>query len=418
MSEKLILRLSSQTTSSVPWLVWETVTNDIIASGELAQQSELSTLADYAKGRQVVVLVDSADVRLYRHHMPTKPSRQILKALPFMLEDELSEDIEQLHFAIHDTGFDVDSSQHWVNLAIIRKSLLDNWTTLLADNGIHAKVMLPDVLCLPVDGDNTLSVIELTDGWLVNDNHWQGTHIAADWAELFWHQKVSGLNEEQTLTVHAYSPVSQSTFDLLQSTESTSLKTMDPELPLLLLAKQAQKIKWNLLQGDYAPKKAVSKNWQIWQPVAALLVITLIVHLVQLGARWSKADDALIAAKQSLSQSYKKAFPKERVRMNIIRTQLRRKVTEATGGPVADVGFLSLMSKLTPVFSELSNIKYDSFRFDGTRGELRVNASAPNFQQFEQLISEIGKLGLEVKQGAVNNEGNLVTGTLSVKESN
>ncbi|NVK23663.1 MAG: type II secretion system protein GspL [Gammaproteobacteria bacterium] len=418
MSEKLILRLSSQTTSSVPWLVWETVNNDIIASGELSQQSELSSLSEYAKGRQVITLVDSADVRLYRHYMPTKPSRQILKALPFMLEDELSEDIEQLHFALHDTGFDADSNKHWVNIAIVRKALLQHWTNLLAEHDIQSKIMLPDVLCLPVEQDNSVSAIEFAGGWLVNDNHWQGTHVLSDWTELFWQKKLAELDEENALIINAYSPLSQQTMSLFDSIESVSINVQDAELPLLLLAKQAQTLKWNLLQGDFAPKKAVSKNWQIWRPVAVLFVITVIVHLIQLGSRWSKAESELQVAKASLSESYKKAFPKERVRLNIIRTQLRRKVAQVTGEQTSEAGFLTLMSAMTPVFSKLSNIKYESFRFDGTRQELRINASAPNFQQFERLIAELGDLGLDVKQGAINNEGNEVSGTLSVKEGN
>jgi len=413
LSEKLILRLSSQSHSSIPWLVWETTNNEVIASGELEQQSELSHLADYANGRQVIVLINSADVRLYRHYMPTKPSRQILKALPFMLEDELSEDIEQLHFATHDTGFDEDKSQHWVNLVIVNKSLMSQWLELLNEHGISAKVMLPDAMCLQLD-ENAISTLEFSNGWLVNDGQWQASFIDKSWLELFWLQQLKNKGEE-TLTINAYSPLPTEMQETLQQYESVTIQAMSPELPLLQLANNAQQLKWNLLQGDYAPKKAVSKNWQLWQPVAALLIITFVVHMALLGSRWSAANSELETAKQSLSDSYKKAFPKERVRLNIIRTQLNRKVAQATGGAVDNAGFIKVMQQLTPVFSEFATVNYESFRFDGTRQELRINASAASFQQFEQLTAAIKALGLDVQQGAVNNEGDLVSGTLSVK---
>lgn len=69
LSEKLILRMSSQTTSAIPWLVYSDTNNEVIASGELAHQGELSDLAQYAQGRQVTVLANSADVRLHRHYL-------------------------------------------------------------------------------------------------------------------------------------------------------------------------------------------------------------------------------------------------------------------------------------------------------------------------------------------------------------
>ena len=415
LSEKLILRLSSQSHSSIPWLVWENLNNDVIASGELEHQSELSHLVDYAKGRQVIVLINSADVRFYRHYMPTKPSRQILKALPFMLEDELSEDIEELHFATHENGFDEEKNQYFVNLVIVRKSLMEHWSSLLAEHNLSAKVMLPDVMCLSTE-QNTISTIEFSNGWLVNDGNWQASFIDHNWFELFWLQQLK-IQGDEPLTIHAYSPLPDQFSEMLQQQTAVEIKAMSPELPLLQLANNALTTKWNLLQGDYTPKKPTNKNWQAWQPVAILLLVTLVVHMALLGTRWSKATAELEVAKQSLSDSYKQAFPKERVRLNIIRTQLNRKVAQATGESVTDTGFLQMMEQLTPVFNQFSSVNYESFRFDGTRQELRINASAASFQQFEQLTSAIKELGLDVQQGAVNNEGELVTGALSVKRS-
>jgi len=48
---------------------------------------------------------------------------------------------------------------------------------------------------------------------------------------------------------------------------------------------------------------------------------------------------------------------------------------------------------------------------------LRISANAPSFQQFEQFKNGLEQLGLEVKLGAVNNEGTTVSGSLSVKEA-
>lgn len=432
MSEKLILRLSSQSTSCIPWLVWSQATKEVIASGELEHQGNLSVLTEYAKGRHVTVLVDSADVRLHRHFMPRKPTRQLLKALPFMLEDELAEDIENLHFAIEETGYDKELEQYWVNIAIVKRALLQNWLSLLADVNISVKSMLPDGLCLPdssiQDNDHkSISILEYANGWLIRESAWSGLFLPDSWLPMYFEKLLSTIDtssveKAETTTanveVNYFSPLpSELTASLIES-EQVNLTAAEQELPMLLLAQQAEGLKWNLLQGDFAQKKAVSKNWSLWRPAAMLLIITLVIQFVMTIATWQSTSSGLETAKQELAKMYQEAFPKEKLRMNILRTQLKRKVAAAGGeSNSVSTGFLELMTKLTPVFKKRPEVNLDSIRYDSKRGELRFNANAPSFQQFEQFKNDIEKLGLEVKQGAVNNEGNMVTGSLSMQEA-
>lgn len=94
---------------------------------------------------------------------------------------------------------------------------------------------------------------------------------------------------------------------------------------------------------------------------------------------------------------------------------LKRKVAEATGNTGAEYDFLAMMQKITPVFSQHKKTKLESVRFDGNRQELRLALSAASFQNFEQFKLSIEALGFSVQQGAVNNEGGSVTGSLSVR---
>ncbi len=45
MNEQLIIRLGSLATQPVQWLVWSSLTEEVIASGRLAQATELPELA-------------------------------------------------------------------------------------------------------------------------------------------------------------------------------------------------------------------------------------------------------------------------------------------------------------------------------------------------------------------------------------
>ena len=414
--------MSSQTNSSVPWLVWSTQTNEVIVSGELETQSELSTLAQYAQGRQVTVLVNSADVRLHRHFMATKPNRQIIKALPFMLEDELAQDIDSLFFAVGETGFDKDAQQHWLDVAIVDKALLTGWLAKWQDAGLSVKRVLPEVLCLPYDDvseTKQITTTEFNGGWLFRTGQWQGAFVESSWLPVYA-QQWQGEPEQgaEPTELHYYSPLPNDISAQLIESGKIDLVGKEPELAILLLAQGAEQLKWNLLQGELAPKKAVSKNWMMWRSAAALLIIALLIEFASMGANWYQANAALEIAKQELVEEYQQAFPREKVRVALLRRQLTRKVADATGGAGASSGgFLTLMNKITPVLRQHRSVKSESYRYDGKRGELRISATAGSFQQFEQFKNALEQLGLEVKQGAVNNEGDLVSGSLSLKEA-
>ena len=100
MSEQLLIRLGSQAGQPISWLVWSTAAQEVIASGDLPSADALGQLAERLGPRPVSVLVPAADVVLKEVVLPAKPSRQILQALPYMLEDDVTEDIEQLWLAL------------------------------------------------------------------------------------------------------------------------------------------------------------------------------------------------------------------------------------------------------------------------------------------------------------------------------
>ena len=414
--------MSSQTNSSVPWLVWSSQTNEVIVSGELSGQGELPSLAQYAQGRQVTVLVNGADVRLYRHMMATKPNRQIIKALPFMLEDELAQDIDSLFFAVAESGFDKAQQQHWVDVAIIEKSLVVNWLAMLGEAGLSVKNMVPEALCLPYERASESELVAMTEfdnGWLFRTGEWQGTFVESSWLPVYAQQWQGELEEDaKPVELQYYSALPNDIGAQLIESAKVNLVAKEPELAILMLARGAERVNWNLLQGDLAPKKAVSKNWMMWRSAAALFVIVLLIEFATMGVNWYQAETRLAIAKQQLIDEYQQAFPREKVRVALLRRQLTRKVAQATGGNGPQPsGFLSLMAKLTPVLQQYNAVKSESYRYDGKRGELRISATAPSFQQFERFKNSLEGLGLQVQQGAVNNEGEMVSGSLSIKEA-
>lgn len=393
MNEQLIIRLGSQPQQPVSWLVWSAVAKEIIASGQLASADELSALSERLGRRPVVALVPAADVVLSEVLLPSKPNRQIIQALPYMLEEEHAEDIEQLYLALGQCQ--QRGKEYWQQVALCKKVQLEQWVGSLVVAGFQPMQLLPDALLLPLHQDGA-SAIELAGQWLLRQGPWQASSIEAGW----WPDFLSLANID---LIHSYSPWPA---ELLQNVQAA-----EPELPLALLAQQLPEQRFSLLQGQYAPKKARNKVWSLWQSSIAIGAACLAVYLITLGVQvWQQAQ-LLQQQKAELVTLYKSRFPAESTRD--IPRQLARKLQGA--GAVQDASLFSLLTDLQQELAATTNVRLDNLKYDQKTSELRFQAEADSFQRFDNLKTRLEQKGFEVKQGALSNEAGKVQGTVAMK---
>jgi len=97
--EQLFIRLSSAEREPLHWLIWSPAQSELIASGTLNDLSELSQLTDHARSREVICYAPGTDVLLTEVELPSSAIRMLPQVVPNALEDELAQDISELHFA-------------------------------------------------------------------------------------------------------------------------------------------------------------------------------------------------------------------------------------------------------------------------------------------------------------------------------
>ncbi len=112
MSEHLIIRLNSQPSDPIQWIVWSPENKEVIASGELSSSEELPSLSSYSEQRMVSVLLPSSDVLLREVAIPEGATRQFSSMLPFIIEDDLAQDVDDLHMVILKKRQQVRSSSY------------------------------------------------------------------------------------------------------------------------------------------------------------------------------------------------------------------------------------------------------------------------------------------------------------------
>ncbi|MCC5826829.1 type II secretion system protein GspL [Alkalimonas sp.] len=395
MSEQLLIRLGSRAEQPISWLVWSNTAQEIIASGDLPSASALEQLAERLGQRPVLVLVPAADVVLKEVALPAKPSRQILQALPYMLEDDVTEDIEQLWLALG--AVRKDEEKYLQQVALCKKAQLEQWLSWLTEAGFQPRQLVPDALLLPTE--SLPAAIELNGSWLLRQGDWQATSIEQDW----WpdYLKLAALPE-----ITSYSP--------WPGFIAQPHQLAEPELPLALLARQAQQPALNLLQGEYAPKRAVNKSWQLWQPAAVLAGVCLTLYLTLTAVEGWRYGQQARALQQQAVQTYQAAFPGESV-VNL-RALVQRKLQQA-GLSQQEQHFLALLLDLQNNLASVTDMQLENLRFDARRTELRFQAKADGFQSFERLKNQLEQAGYQVDQGALSNDGSKVQGTVSMRKA-
>ena len=89
-----------------------------------------------AAGRHVCVLVPGTDVLLAEPELPVKAGTKLQQVVPYALEEQLAEDIDDLHFAIGKRAADSATTP----VAVVAHSLMDEWLDALQGRGHRAGV--------------------------------------------------------------------------------------------------------------------------------------------------------------------------------------------------------------------------------------------------------------------------------------
>jgi len=432
MGETLFIRLGSQAENRIHWLIKTNGQDEIIASGELPNAQALEQLTEKSLSREVIAFVPASDIAIKSLKVPGSSQRAIRLAAPYMLEEELAEDVEQLFFAFNDIK--PDEQGHNCFLAALERKQLMLWQQWLSDADIFCKLIIPDALALPTDLVNSTAVmlgeqvlIRLgpwqvmafeTNAWPIIAKQFTGGHENASSSDSSNGSKSDdkhdtkneeGVEEEVKRAIQAYSSLPEVPTELV-------VEYLPEELPLAILANHHSR-KFNLLQGEYQVKEKRSATNTNWLWVAGIACLALVMNFTLKGIELYSLSNQQSVIEDKIIANYKDAFPKtKRVKISTIRSQLRQKLAEI-GNSDESAGFLPLLVKLEPALASVPEIKPQTLKFDGKRQEVRMQTIAKDYQYFEKLKVALEKVGLTVNLGAQNNQGDQISGSFSITDT-
>ena len=398
MSERLFIRLGSNVEDTCSWLVWSEQEQEIIASGELADANQLSSLAERAGNRPVDVLAPASAMVLTQISLPEKGQRQALKALPYMLEESIAQDVEQMHFV---TGARDGNN---ITVAVVAHEQMSEWLEWLKEAGLIVKRLLPDCLALP-RMECEWAALSIGNELLLRTANGLGHSIPADWQQVVLPRLLpvqDAEDEQDKITIANYGEL---------ELEGAELHPQPIELPMLTLAKGALQNPINLLTGPYRPKREYSKNLLLWKNAAITVAVALLLGLVSKGMTIYQAHQQIDELKAQQAAIYKKATGRRNTTNLIFQMDDILKRLQGSGN---SSNFFDMLDKLEPAFTKLSDVKPTSLRFDSRRNELRMQISAKDYAEVDKFKAAL-QSNFDFDAGVISNEDDRVNTSLTLR---
>ncbi|MCU8021109.1 MULTISPECIES: type II secretion system protein GspL [unclassified Shewanella] len=393
MSERLFIRLGRTAEQACSWLVWSEQEQEIIASGELANAQGLSTLTERAGNRPVDVLVPAAAMTLTSVHLPEKGQRQALKALPFMLEEALADDVDAMHFTVGPRDGDA------LSVVAVAHEQMQTWLSCLTEAGLKVKRIVPDCLALPLQ-ECQWAAMNFGNELLLRTGLASGQSLPLPWLPIALEQLRPTQGE---VSVASYTEM---------QLEGVELKPQSLELPMLVLARGILHAPVNLLSGVYTPKREYSKQLMMWKSAAIVIAIACVLALVNKGLTIHQVNGQVADLKAQSESIYQQVIPGNSRIVNL-RSQMESQL-RALQGQGSGAEFFAMLDGLQDAFKQVPELKPNSLRFESARNEIRMQVSAKNYAQIEKFKEIVGRR-FQLDGGTMNSGEEQVTSTLTLR---
>ena len=376
---------------------WASFSNDIQKeSGSVAMLSEL---AELTVNHRVVVWLSGENVVLNSVTVPAGQQRHLNRILPSLLEDSLASDIDQLHFS---TGS--ISTEGEVSVAVLERSMMEDYIEQFNDAGIIVHTMLPASLATPFI-DNTWS-LQLNDGvaQLRTASHMCHVFDAQNMALIL--PKISTELVEPLSLYVAKQERDSFKFPI-------SVEWRGEPVDKLAHLPSNDVMEMNLLQGEFQLSSDFQKYWKQWRSVAILAIVALGIQLTSVGMETWQYKQQLQHTKAEIEQVFRTTFPDEKRIVNA-KAQMNQRITSLQSQQ-ENTGFLMLLQQVVPALKTSSSILLSRIHFERRLGEMRWDVKAQDYAQLEQLKNKIDKLGLNVELGSVSGNKGAYTARLTIR---
>lgn len=338
--------------------------------------------------------------------LPPGKTRQLLPALPYLVEEELAVAVEHMHFALLDSG-----ANGAVRCAAVEQRIVAGLLERLHAAQLNPTAVVADSWLLPATSG---AVTVMARDAMVLAKSALGKSCAVD--NINREIALAALCEDQkTDTLVLINPEDESRWRLWAA--GGGIKNVDVQQvdnPLTLLSAQLPSCTAgaNLLQGELAPsrRRSGAAPWRNIAAAVGLLVGLQLIYLVSAGGYFAYRAMAL---EQQVEAQYREIFPSEQKIVDV-RTQAEGHLSNAAAGGAT--GFMEQVQLLANGWQALGSGPFTlrGLRYDGRENTLHVDIDASSIQRVEELITALHKLGSAARLQSARGENTGVRANLVI----
>lgn len=389
----------------VKWIKLDSEGNPITRGAE----ARLEQVSSVAQNAHVIVLLPLQQMLLSTVNTRARKSKHLQKAIPFALEDEVADDIENLHFAL---GRRYGENDYPV--AVIEKVTLDSVLETLASAGVYPDILTADVFALPFrEGSWTILVED--DRALVRTSNFQGFTIDLHNLQqmLTSSLRQAEITPSELNIYRCDSPQS----GVKSFTFPINTNELDDCPPGLFADGLDENECINLLQGSYQKKDKKHRQFAPWKIAAILFGVWVGLSMVSVlidHARFSKEEKRLDA---QIEQELRQTFPdiqnvtagNARIKME---ARLRNFIADTTSNSYA--GFMELLALSGESMQQAGNITINTMNYRD--GKLNVNVNSPDVQALDKVKQLLKTKNYFADIQSANTQGAIIEAQLVISK--
>jgi general secretion pathway protein L len=413
MAHTLLLRLPAPGHEDTEWLT-------IDDAGEPAaarQRGPLSLAAAVGRTARVIVIAPATQILLAEPELPPGTGVRLARAVPFALEEQLTEDVDQLIFALGKRR-----PGGGTPVAVVSRSVLQGWLADLSAAGITPTAIFADMSLLPLNPGQ--SVLWLEHGRLSVRRPGklpfsveltpvtEALIVAGVIADPLAADAASHTLESAILyaTREDWAIVQDEVETLTERFASLKIQLL-PDGPLPWLARSLEGTDAvNLRQGEFAPA-ATGGGWRRWRTAGALAAGLLAVHMAADAVQLRQAKRASVALDAEIAQVFSASMPA--VEMKDARRQMQTRLERIRHSGPGPQHFLRTLQALSEAVSASPNTTIDSLSYRQDLLDMKV--TAPSLAALSQLSQRVGKQGLAAEIQSSTPVGAAVEAHLQVR---
>jgi|GEM_PF-1846620 len=384
-------------------------------------KADLACLADTASGKRVELVLSNTDIHFGQVNLPNKAQRHLRKAVPYLLEEQLADNIDSVFIAI---GERLNSGETPVR--VIQREYLQQILQAFKQAEIKLDSVRVDLDLLESPEEGYL--LTLKDEQLLTSES-DGARWSCDKDDFAWlvQKKISQSQNSQKESDSQASDEDLAVAQLMQVIVDSdeSYQWFENQLPAGIFAPRSQVVEsipqylaqshqpeFNLLQAEFEPKIENSPLKKMLKKLATLAAIILVAHIFYQGSQLFTLDNKLTLLTQERNALRKQGFPN------------RKRVTEKTlsihmktvGGGSGESSFLAMLQSTSEKVKDLQSLYPTNISYDSARNELRMDLIAKDLPTLNQYRDDLKQSGHQVDMSSATQRGEGYSSRLIIRK--